>query len=144
MARALSPQERRERMRLIRSKDTRPELYVRKLCWALGYRGYRLHRKDLAGKPDLAFIKRKAAIFVNGCFWHGHDCKLGAREPKKNAEYWRKKISRNRERDAKAQKALRAAGWDVLVIWECQLKDSTMLNKLLNNFLAIDARYSNS
>lgn len=136
MTDTLSPQERSERMRLVKSRDTRPELLVRKLCRELGHKGYRLHRNDLPGKPDIAFMGRKIAVFVHGCFWHGHDCRLGNRPPKDNADYWATKISRNRERDAKAQQSLRAAGWNVLVLWECQLKDREGLRDRLGRFLA--------
>ncbi|MGX2042296.1 very short patch repair endonuclease (plasmid) [Methylocaldum sp. MU1018] len=135
MTDTLSPQERSERMRLIKSKDTRPELLVRKLCRELGHKGYRLHRKDLPGKPDIAFIGRKAALFVHGCFWHGHDCKSGNRPPKDNTDYWTTKINRNKERDAKAQETLQAMGWNVLVVWECQLKDRETLSDRLERFL---------
>lgn len=100
---------RRRTMQSVRSKDTGPERIVRNLVYQLGYR-YRLNRKDLPGKPDLAFIGRQKAIFVHGCFWHGHDCKRGAREPKENHAYWVDKISRNRERDQSHLTTLVARG----------------------------------
>jgi len=110
-------------MRAIKSQDTKPEMTVRRLVHSLGYR-YRLHRKDLPGKPDLVFPSRKKAILVHGCFWHMHDCRRGYREPKENSGYWSAKIARNRERDLQTQAELRAIGWDVLVIWECETKDA--------------------
>jgi DNA mismatch endonuclease (patch repair protein) len=126
--------ERSRIMRAVKGKDTTPELAVRRLLHSRGYR-YRLHRKDLPGRPDLVFAGRRKVIFVHGCFWHGHDCKRGARRPKENADYWAKKISRNQERDAKAQEALRSMGWDVLVLWECELKDRNGLSERLSGFL---------
>ena len=102
--------------------DTKPELMVRRALRSLGHTGYRLDRRDLPGRPDIAFIGRKKAIFVHGCFWHGHDCKRGARMPKTNADYWRGKIARNVARDAASEAALAEMGWDVLTIWECKLK----------------------
>ena len=121
-------------MRAVRSKDTAPEMLVRRLAHALGYR-FRLHRKDLPGHPDLAFPGRKAVVFVHGCWWHGHDCRRGARAAKTNADYWSAKIARNVERDRTAQHALAAAGWRVLVIWECDTKDRDALAGRLRGFL---------
>lgn len=121
-------------MRAVKSKNTTPELVVRRMLHSLGYR-YRLHRNDLPGKPDLVFGSRKKLIFVHGCFWHGHDCKRGNRQPKTNAEYWRRKIGRNRERDSETQSALAAAGWNVLIIWECETKDADVLLSHLVDFL---------
>lgn len=89
----LDPLRRSENMRRIRSKDTKPELVVRKLVRSLGFTGYRLHRKDILGKPDLAWVGRKLAIYVHGCFWHGHDCKEGIRKPKSRVDYWLPKLS---------------------------------------------------
>jgi DNA mismatch endonuclease (patch repair protein) len=130
---------RRRIMQAVKSRDTKPEMIVRRLVHRSGYR-YRLHRPDLPGKPDLTFPRLKKIIFVHGCFWHGHDCKRGAREPKENAEYWRRKISRNKERDAKEQEILRAMGWDILVVWECQLKlkNHEELKKRIIGFLGTE------
>ena len=127
---------RRRTMQAVKSRDTHPEMIVRRLVHQAGYR-YRLYRSDLPGKPDLTFPKLKKIIFVHGCFWHGHNCKRGARQPKENAEYWIKKISRNQERDAKEQTALRAMGWNVLVVWECelQLKKRHSLSERILTFL---------
>lgn len=105
------------RMRQIRSKDTQPELAVRRLLHRLGYR-YILHDKRLPGCPDIVFPSRRKVIFVHGCFWHGHSCKRGSR-PTTNAEFWADKIESNQVRDAQHIKQLRLAGWRVLVVWEC-------------------------
>lgn len=129
-----TPEERSRVMRAVKGKNTKPELIVRRLTHALGYR-YRLHRKDLPGSPDLVFVSRKKVIFVHGCFWHGHDCKRGSRQPKTNAGYWRDKIARNVARDASNQQALDAQGWQALVLWECDLKDREALAERLRDFL---------
>ncbi|MDD5493756.1 MAG: very short patch repair endonuclease [Dehalococcoidia bacterium] len=136
MTDTLSKQERSERMRLVKSKDTRPELVVRRLCRELSHKGYRLHRKDLPGKPDIAFIGRKVALFVHGCFWHGHDCHGRVRHPKSNQYYWRSKIDRNVARDVENIAALETLGWRVIVIWECETKHLEQLAPKLINFLA--------
>lgn len=125
---------RRRTMQAVRSKDTEPELAVRRIVYKLGHR-YRLHRKDLPGKPDLAFIGRRKVVFVHGCFWHGHDCARGGRMPKTNAQYWCAKIARNKARDAVNIAKLEADSWDVLVIWECELKDALRLASKLDQFL---------
>jgi len=106
-------------MRAVKSKNTTPEMIVRRLIHGLGFR-FRLHRKDLPGKPDLVFPGRRKIVFVNGCFWHGHDCPRGARQPKANADYWRKKISRNVDRDGRNIAALRDCGWEPMIVWECE------------------------
>ncbi|NTV46206.1 MAG: DNA mismatch endonuclease Vsr, partial [Chlorobiales bacterium] len=113
------PECRSENMRRIRSKNTAPELAIRKLCREIGFTGYRIHRKDILGRPDLAWIGRKLVIFIHGCFWHGHDCAEGTRKPKSNREYWIPKIARNQQRDAENVAALQAAGWKVFIVWEC-------------------------
>jgi DNA mismatch endonuclease (patch repair protein) len=127
---------RSENMRRIRSKDTGPEITVRKLVRGLGFTGYRLHRKDLPGKPDLAFVGRKLAVFVHGCFWHGHGCKEGLRRPKSNAGYWLPKIASNVERDASHVSKLVDLGWSVLTVWECDLSNPTDLAERLRRFLS--------
>lgn len=121
-------------MQSVHSKDTKPELMVRRLAYQLGYR-YRLHRKDLPGKPDLAFIGRRKVVFVHGCFWHGHDCTRGAREPKANNAYWVDKIARNKARDQAHLATLAARGWRGLVIWECELKQLDIVRARLAEFL---------
>ena len=117
-------------MARVKSKDTSPERTVRRVLTGLGAR-YRLHRKDLPGNPDIVMPGRKLAIFVHGCFWHGHDCARGARVPKANRDYWLAKVARNRARDAKAAEALRADGWAVETVWECELKDAARLSDRL-------------
>lgn len=129
-----TPEERARVMAAVKGQNTKPEMIVRRLAHALGYR-FRLHRKDLPGKPDLVFPGRRKVIFVHGCFWHGHDCARGARQPKQNAEYWRAKIGRNVERDAANLAALEALDWQVLVIWECEMKDRDALADRLKAFL---------
>ena len=124
-----SPAERARIMASVKAKNTKPEMLVRRLCHAMGYR-YRLHRKDLPGAPDLVFPARRKVIFVHGCFWHGHDCRRGARKPKNNADYWRGKISRNRDRDEAAIAALLKVGWTPLVVWECELKADNLAQRI--------------
>lgn len=126
--------DRSDVMRRVRSKDTTPEIVVRRLIFSLGYR-YRLHRDDLPGKPDIVFPSSKKIVFVHGCFWHGHDCKRGARIPKQNREYWKQKITRNRERDKKHLKELKKLGWEVKTIWECETKDLKKLEEIIDQFL---------
>jgi DNA mismatch endonuclease, patch repair protein len=120
-----------ENMRRIRSVDTVPEMAVRRTLRQLGHTGYRLHRRDLPGKPDVVFVGRKKAILVHGCFWHGHDCAEGSRKPKSNQDYWLPKIERNRERDAVNEQRLADAGWSVLVVWECEIRDADDLARRL-------------
>ena len=123
-------------MRQIKSQNTSPELRVRRVVRELGHTGYRLHRKDLPGKPDMAWIGRKLAIFIHGCFWHGHTCRRGARVPKTRVEYWTAKIERNRARDAKHEAELLAAGWRCITLWECELKDGDIIAKRLQDFFS--------
>ena len=113
-------------MRRVKGSGTTPELTVRRLIWRLGGR-YRLNRKDLPGKPDIVLPGRRLAIFVHGCFWHGHDCPRGARVPKANRDYWVAKVARNRARDTAARAALERAGWRVETVWECEMKDTAAL-----------------
>jgi DNA mismatch endonuclease, patch repair protein len=132
----LTPERRSENMRRIKSKGTKPELLVRQLAHRLGYR-FRLHRSDLPGKPDLVFPARKKAIFVHGCFWHQHpdpSCKDG-RAPRSNLGYWKPKLERNRVRDVASKRALEAAGWGVLTIWECETSTEDLLVQQLRDFL---------
>jgi DNA mismatch endonuclease (patch repair protein) len=120
---------RRRTMQAVKSKDTKPEWTVRRLLHAAGYR-YRLHVKDLPGRPDLVFPGRRAVIFVHGCWWHGHDCRRGNRIPRTHTDYWIAKIDRNRDRDIQHVAALRAAGWRVLTVWECEIKKPTLLQRM--------------
>jgi DNA mismatch endonuclease (patch repair protein) len=122
-------------MRAVKSRNTGPERAVRALLRPIAA-GYRLHRADLPGKPDVVYARRKLAIFVHGCFWHGHDCARGARSPKTNAAYWRAKIGRNRARDAETLAAYAAMGWRALVVYECELKDGAALGARLAAALA--------
>jgi DNA mismatch endonuclease (patch repair protein) len=123
-------------MRAVKSRDTAPELAVRAVVRDLGYaRRYRLNGARLPGKPDLVFGAMRKAVFVHGCFWHGHDCKRGARQPKANADYWRAKIGRNITRDAASLKALKTDGWSALVIWECETRDDAAVSRKLARFL---------
>ena len=127
---------RSEIMQRIRSKNTKPEIIVRKLVFSLGYR-YQLHRKDIPGNPDIAFIGRKKAIFINGCFWHLHqspDCKI-SHLPKSNLGFWEPKLRANRERDSKNKDFLSEIGWDCLTIWECELKNIDEIKSKIINFL---------
>ncbi len=125
-------------MASIRSKDMKPEVAVRKLAHSLGFR-FRLHRKDLPGKPDLVFPRYQAVIFVHGCFWHQHTepgC-LDGKQPKSNSDYWGPKLARNVERDAANRASLEQQGWRVLVIWECETKDLALLASKISGFLKI-------
>ena len=124
----------RQRMSRVGSKDTKPEMTVRRTAHALGYR-YRLHAKDLPGSPDLVFRSRKKAVFVHGCYWHRHPGCKRASTPSTRREYWQAKFDRNVARDAAAEAALREAGWDVLVVWECETKDPDALADRLRRFL---------
>lgn len=132
-------------MRAVRSADTAPERAVRAAARAAGFaRRYRLGGGGLAGKPDLVFGAFRKAVFVHGCFWHGHDCKRGARAPKNNAAYWSAKIGRNRARDACVLAALAADDWSALVVWECETKDAPALEARLAAFLRADSPRSRS
>jgi DNA mismatch endonuclease (patch repair protein) len=136
MADTLTTAERSRRMSRIRGKNTAPELTVRRLVHSLGFR-FRLHRKDLPGRPDLVFPRLRSVIFVHGCFWHRHpdpNCRL-ARLPKSRLDFWEPKLSANRRRDLCNQGALVADGWRVLVVWECELRHKEQLKNTLRNFL---------
>lgn len=121
-------------MRAVKSKNTSLEMKVRRLLHRAGYR-YRLHRADLPGKPDVVFPGRRKIIFLHGCFWHGHDCRPKIR-PVSNTDYWTLKIEGNKARDARNIAALRVAGWQVLVLWECQSKDDSTLMNVIKAFLS--------
>jgi DNA mismatch endonuclease (patch repair protein) len=130
----LTKDQRRAAMANVKSKDTGPEMKVRKLIHGMGYR-YRLHRKDLPGKPDLVFPGLKKVIFVHGCFWHGHKGCAASQRPTSNTEYWNAKLDRNLKRDQKNLKALEELGWRPLVIWECQTRDETKMRRAIVRFL---------
>jgi DNA mismatch endonuclease (patch repair protein) len=134
MTDVFTPEKRSSVMRRVKGKGTAPELTVRRLLTRMGLR-YRLHRKDLPGVPDIVMPGRKLAIFVHGCFWHGHDCPRGARVPKQNRDYWLAKVGRNRARDIAHRAALEGAGWRVLTLWECALKDEAAVRETLRPFL---------
>jgi DNA mismatch endonuclease (patch repair protein) len=121
MADCFEPEQRSYVMRQVRSARTGPEMRVRSIVRSMG-RGYRLGGMGLPGKPDLVLTRDRKAIFVHGCFWHGHDCRRGARTPATNQAYWLAKIARNRARDEAATEQLCAAGWKPIIIWECELK----------------------
>jgi len=130
----LSKRDRSAFMARIGSKDTRPELVVRKLLHAMGYR-YRLHHKGLPGRPDVAFTKRRKAIFVHGCFWHAHRGCAFAHAPKTHTEYWQAKLEGNCVRDKRNEQRLTALGWEVLTIWECELTSGDRLAPQLATFI---------
>lgn len=134
MSDIFTPEKRSAVMRRVKGKNTSPELKVRKALTALGVR-YRLNRKDLPGSPDVVMAGRRLAIFVHGCFWHGHDCARGSRVPKANREYWIAKVARNVARDGRTAAELVAAGWRVETIWECDLKDAGALQVRLEGML---------
>ncbi|MDH4164361.1 MAG: very short patch repair endonuclease [Nitrospirota bacterium] len=129
MTDVLTPEQRRKCMSRIKSKDTKPEMVVRKMVRALGYR-YRLHRKNLPGKPDLVFSQFRKVIFVHGCFWHRHRCRYGRVIPQTNAAFWEQKRESNRARDLRNRRDLKKLGWNALVVWECWIKDSIKMKRL--------------
>ena len=131
----LSPEERSKRMSLVRSQDTKPEMRVRRLAHALGYR-YRLHYKSLPGRPDLVFPSRKRVIFVHGCFWHQHPGCRRAVLPASRLDYWLPKLAGNQSRDAAARAALEAAGWQVAELWECALSTEASARVAVADVLA--------
>jgi DNA mismatch endonuclease (patch repair protein) len=128
-----TPESRSALMSRIGPKNTAPELIVRRLLHSLGYR-FRLHRRDLPGTPDIVLAGRRKAIFVHGCFWHGHGCRIG-RPPKSRPEFWGPKLDRNRRRDADKEAQLLEAGWDVITIWQCEIKDLPQAEARLVDFL---------
>lgn len=129
----VTPEKRSLIMAAVQSKNTKPEMLVRRLLHRLGYR-FRLHRNDLPGTPDLVFPGRRSAIFVHGCFWHGHGCQR-ARLPSSNVAFWKAKISKNKKRDKRTKRLLRAQGWMVLTVWQCEMRDIVKLEKKLIGFL---------
>nr|WP_297458844.1 DNA mismatch endonuclease Vsr [uncultured Halomonas sp.] len=130
----VSPSRRSEIMKRVRSRDTKPEMVVRKLIHGMGYR-YRLHAKELPGKPDLVFRPRRKVIFVHGCFWHRHSNCVLARLPKSREDFWLQKLEANRQRDIRNKHALQEAGWWMLTIWECELGDMDRLKYKIKEFL---------
>lgn len=128
-----STEQRRRIMQAVKSKNTGPEMKVRRLLHAMGYR-FRLHRKDLPGKPDIVLPKHRKAIFVHGCFWHSHGCPKG-QPPKSRFDYWLPKLERNAMRDREKIEQLEKLGWRVLVVWQCEIKDTDVLAKRLSTFV---------
>ena len=125
-------------MSRIGGRDTKPELIVRRTCHRLGLR-FRLHRKDLPGKPDLVFPKYRTVIFVHGCYWHSHKCALGEVVPKTNTDFWQSKRAATVRRDEKNAVALQENGWRVLTYWQCELRDQSILrNRIMQDFLLTD------
>jgi DNA mismatch endonuclease (patch repair protein) len=137
----MSPEKRSALMGRIRGKDTKPEMIVRRLLHSLGYR-FRVHSRDLPGRPDIVFRPRRVAIFVHGCFWHRHDCGL-AYTPKTRQQFWRAKFDRNVKRDQEVRDELETAGWRVIVVWECQLKKPSALSARLVKSLGPPRRAEN-
>ena len=130
---SITREQRSANMAAVRGKNTRPEIAVRRLLYGLGYR-YRLHVANLPGRPDIVFRKRRCVVFINGCFWHGHDCPRGS-APASNVEFWQRKIEGNRERDQRVHRQLRKDGWRILTVWQCETRDETRLTRRLHRFL---------
>lgn len=130
-----SPTQRRQIMQAVRTKNTGPEMIVRSALHAAGLR-YRLHRADLPGKPDLVLASRRVAVFVHGCFWHGHGCDKG-RLPKSRLGYWLPKIEQNKQRDAENVRKLRALGWKPITVWQCDLRNPKYLSKLVSRIASM-------
>jgi len=130
----VSKEQRSANMRAVRSRNTQPEVRVRQIVYALGYR-FRLHFRKLPGKPDLAFPSLRKAVFVHGCFWHRHKGCRRASMPKSNRAFWRAKLARNASRDAEELAAIRKQGWRALVVWECEIKNELRLAARLRRFL---------
>lgn len=130
MTDVLTPEQRSRNMAAIRGRNTTPELRVRRALHVLGYR-YRLHRKDLPGKPDLVLPKYRAAIFIHGCFWHMHDCPLGHPRPATNAAFWEEKRGGNVERDRRNAERLLENGWTVFTVWECETRSAEKLSRAI-------------
>jgi len=142
----VSPEKRSSMMSGIKGKNTKPEMIIRKGLFARGFR-YRLHSKDLSGKPDLVLPKYKAIIFVHGCFWHQHDCKL-FKWPKTNTDFWREKITANTKRDRKHYKELTESGWRIMIVWECAIKgrkdhDTGKVLDILSNWILTETNNNN-
>ena len=134
----MSPEKRSALMARIHGKDTGPEMIVRRLLHGLGYR-FRVHSRELPGRPDIVFRSRQVVIFVHGCFWHRHDCGL-AYMPKTRQQFWREKFDRNARRDQEVKSKLEAAGWRVIVVWECKLEQLSALSGRLIKFLGPPSR----
>jgi len=130
----LTVEQRKRCMSRNRGKDTSPEIIVRQLIYSLGYR-YRLHRKDLPGCPDMVFSAKKKVIFINGCYWHRHTCKKGRSKPETREDFWQTKFFKTKQRDKETRKKLKKLDWQILTIWECQIKNVEKLKKMVTEFL---------
>lgn len=140
MMNRLSPEKRSKIMASIRSKDTKPEISVRKKLHKMGFR-FRLYKKDLPGKPDIVLPRYKIAIWVQGCFWHAHTCKAGER-PRTRIDYWEPKIAKNIERDKKNQKIMKELGWANFIIWECEVNDERKFSRKLSQLQKKTKKYT--
>ena len=130
MPEKLTPEQRSRNMAHVKGSNTKPELTVRKLLHRQGFR-FRLHRKDLPGRPDIVLPKFRTVVFVHGCFWHGHDqCRKGKLRPKRNAEFWSKKLDGNKARDRSVRADLEKLGWNVIVVWQCEMKAEDLAARL--------------
>ena len=138
----MTPEQRHRCISHIRSKDTEPEWVVRRLIHAMGFR-YRLHVKNLPGKPDIVLPRHRKVIFVHGCFWHAHGCRVGGHAPATHKKFWKAKFANNVRRDQEALRRLWQAGWKTLVVWECETKDPGQLRTLLTAFLSPAAHAAN-
>ncbi|WP_022728415.1 very short patch repair endonuclease [Fodinicurvata sediminis] len=132
----VSKEKRSKIMRGVKQENTKPEILVRRIIHSSGYR-FRLHRKDLPGRPDIVLPKYQLAIFVHGCFWHQHDGCHDDRMPTSNTEYWTQKLQRNKERDKEKFENLKDKGWNVLIIWECETKNTEIVYKKINKYIKI-------
>lgn len=127
----------RPHMRRVKAKNTSLELELRRLLTDMKYRGYRIHYDKLPGKPDVVFTKRRKVVFAHGCFWHSHDCKAGRNVPKTNKSYWEPKLKKNAERDKKRLEEIKSKGWEVLIVWECELRYPNEVREKLAEFLDV-------
>ena len=134
MADRLTSEQRSRNMSAIRNKNTGPELFVRRIVHNMGFR-FRLHRRDLPGTPDVLLPRHKKAIFIHGCFWHCHKCKVGLAKPASNSLYWENKRANNVRRDKKAVREMRQLGWQVLVVWECEIRNEARVQARIARFL---------
>jgi DNA mismatch endonuclease (patch repair protein) len=137
MADIVSRSKRKEIMSSVKQRHTKPELIVRKLLHRLGYR-FRLHNKKLPGTPDIVLPKYKTVIFVHGCFWHQHENCRKARRPTSNVEFWNEKLDKNIERDNRKESELKEAGWKILTIWDCEMKDEDLITEKIKDFLYLE------
>lgn len=131
LADRLSATQRSWNMSKIKAKNTKPEIFIRKFLFSLGFR-YRVNYSGLPGKPDIVFPKRKKVIFIHGCFWHRHNCLSGEKKPRTNKDYWIPKLERNKERDIEIEKKLIGDGWKLIVIWECEIKKTETVHRILD------------